>query len=294
MPARRVSTPGEAPASRPWGQDQEAPGTSLQQQKKLLKTLAVSADVSRPAAEGWGQRRTPDTYEQRAGYGRRGKRRSSSASREAQPRQRGEQQCGRGAPELGDKRCRREGTRSAGRSGKQSGGTVPAQPPLPSFGTQGSAPRQRHLLTTGRGTSKPGHFNIGAARETEGRLEHAGTLDGNRRLWLRRGFKATRRWPPGPRARWPPPHAAPAGRGNRRKKKRKEEKWCLLSRWCCEEGKEGHGQPGAVGVQRPGTAGAAEGRGRLPSPPCRPSPLSQRRESAAGALACGSRSGITP
>lgn len=62
------------------------------------------------------------------------------------------------------------------------------------------------------------------------------------------------------------PHAAPAGRGNRRKKKKKEEKSCLLSRWCCEEGKEGHGQPGAVGVQRPGTAGATEGRGRLPSP----------------------------
>lgn len=62
------------------------------------------------------------------------------------------------------------------------------------------------------------------------------------------------------------PHTAPAGRGNRRKKKKKEEKSCLLSRWCCEEGKEGHGQPGAVGVQRPGTAGATEGRGRLPSP----------------------------
>lgn len=102
MPARRVSTPGEAPASRPWGKDEEAPGTSLQQ-KKLLKKLAVSADVPRPAGEGWGQRRTPDTYNQRAGYGERGKRRSSSASREAQPRQRGEQPSSRGsrgAPEL--------------------------------------------------------------------------------------------------------------------------------------------------------------------------------------------------
>lgn len=102
-----------------------------------------------------------------------------------------------------------------------------------------------------------------------------------------------------PVATWPKsllatPHAVSAGRGNRRKKKKKEEKSCLSSRWCCEEGKEGHGQPGAVGVQRPGTAGAAEGRGRLPSPPCRPSPLSHRRESAAGALACGSRSSITP
>lgn len=64
-----------------------------------------------------------------------------------------------------------------------------------------------------------------------------------------------------------PARSAGGGRGNSRKKeKEKEEKWCLLSRWCCQEGKEGHGQPGAVGGQRPGTAGAAEGRGRLPSP----------------------------
>lgn len=64
---------------------------------------------------------------------------------------------------------------------KQSGGTVPAQPrschPAAQHQrTQGSAPPDTvHLLTTGRGTSKPGHFNIRAAREREGRLEDTGT-----------------------------------------------------------------------------------------------------------------------
>lgn len=41
MPARRVWTPGEAPASRPWGQDEEAPGTSLQQKKSCSKNLRL-------------------------------------------------------------------------------------------------------------------------------------------------------------------------------------------------------------------------------------------------------------
>lgn len=74
-------------------------------------------------------------------------------------------------------------------------------------------------------------------------------------------------------ATWPEsslvkPHAAPEGRGKQEeKKKRKEEKWCLLSGWCCEDRKEGHGQLGALGVQQPGMAGAAEGRGWLPSHP---------------------------
>lgn len=129
-------------------------------------------------------------------------------------------------------------------------------------------PRQCHLLT-GRGTSKPGHFNIGAARETEGRLEDTGTLDGNRRSWLRRALKATSRWPPGPRARWPPRTQRRRGqRKQEEKKKKKEEKSCLLSRWCCEEGKEGHGQPGAVGAAagHGGGCGREGGRGRLPSP----------------------------
>lgn len=36
-------------------------------------------------------------------------------------------------------------------------------------------PETVNLLTMGRGTSKPGHFNIGAAREREGRLEDTRT-----------------------------------------------------------------------------------------------------------------------
>lgn len=85
---------------------------------------------------------------------------------------------------------------------------------------------------------------------------------------LKERLKATRagRWPPGPRARWPPRTQRRRAEETGGKRRERRKKSCLLSRWCCEEGKEGHGQPGAVGVQRPGTAGAAEGRGRLPSP----------------------------
>lgn len=158
-------------------------------------------------------------------------------------------------------------------------------------------PRQCHLLT-GRGTSKPGHFNIGAARETEGRLEDTGTLDGNRRSWLRRALKATSRWPPGPRARWPPRTQRRRGqRKQEEKKKKKEEKSCLLSRWCCEEGKEGHGQPGAVGAAagHGGGCGREGGReGAASFPPGRPAPLPQRRESAAGAWHAGTGAASPP
>lgn len=99
-------------------------------------------------------------------------------------------------------------------------------------------------------------------------MEDAGTLDGEQKVVVKGEiFKATSRV--ANPAREPAGHPARSAGGQRKqeeKKKRKEEKSCLLSCWCCEEGKEGHGQPGAVGVQRPGTAGAAEGRGRLPSP----------------------------
>ncbi|XP_032932462.1 collagen alpha-1(II) chain-like [Catharus ustulatus] len=203
--------------------------------KKLLKKLAVSADVPRPAGQGWGQRRTPDrtpaTKERVTGSGG-----SAGAAQHPGKRSRGEQHRRPGSPgELG----------------------------------------------TG-GTSKPGHFNIGAARETEGRLEDAGTLDGNRRSWLRRDLKAPSRWPPGPRARWPPRTQRRRGqRKQQEEKKKKEEKWCLLSRWCCEEGKEGHGQPGAVARR-----GLRKGGGGF-LPPGPASAASQRRESAAGAWHAG-------
>jgi len=39
-------------------------------------------------------------------------------------------------------------------------------------------PKTVNLLPTGRGTSKPGHFNIRAAREREGRLEETGRAPG--------------------------------------------------------------------------------------------------------------------
>ncbi|XP_017667454.1 PREDICTED: uncharacterized protein LOC108495845 [Lepidothrix coronata] len=226
-----------------------------------------------------------------------GKRRSSSASREAQPRQRSEWPCRGSAvrprapatgPGTSGDRWRGRGQGEAERWHRPR--AAPRPHPLP------SAPRARppntvNLLTTGRGTSKPGHFNIGAARETEGTLEDTGTLDGNRRSWLRRDLRLRAG---GPRARRPPrtQHV------RQRKQEEKEEKGgkVVFIESLVLRGGEGRARPagshlGSAGV---GHGGAAEGRGGF-LPPCQPSPLSQRRESAAGALACGSSSSsITP
>lgn len=113
-------------------------GTSLQQQQKksCSKNLRLVRTCPAPLEEGWasGGHRTPTTKEPVTGSG--GSAGAAQHPGEAQPRQRGKQhrQPGSpGAPASGT------GTSGAGGRGhgKQSGGPVPAQPPLP------SAPRAR-------------------------------------------------------------------------------------------------------------------------------------------------------
>lgn len=202
------------------------------------------------------------------GYGERGRGRAGAAAQ----RPRSEEPCGCSAVRpgppatgVGTSGDPGRGRAQPGAGGKQSGGTVPTQPrsrhPLPST----SAPRARtpetvNLLPTGRGTSKPGHFNIGAAREREGRLEtpgHSEPLTG-RRFWLRRGTGRRAGGRPGARA-----HRARRLHGPQRlraqeaagEKKKKEEKSRLRSCWCCRRSRragEGRARPG--GPRPPGGA----------------------------------------
>ena len=168
--------------------------------------------------------------------------------------------------------------------GKQSGGTVPAQPcgshPLPSASApRAQPPRDRQLTNYGQGHLKTWPLQHrgckGKRRQVGGHRDALRPLDGNRRCWLRRGTGLRAGSRAGARARQlhRTQHLRAEEAGG--KKKKKEEKSCLLSCWCCppapcEEGKEGHGQPGhrEPPAERRGWAwrGLRKGGGRLPSP----------------------------
>lgn len=166
-------------------------------------------------------------------------------------------------------------------------------------------PRDRQLTNYGQGHLKTWPLQHrgckGKRRQVGGHRDALRPLDGNRRSWLRRGTGLRASGHPGARAhRARRLHRTQCLRAEEAggKKKKKEEKLCLLSCWCCpptpcEEGKEGHGQPGRrePPAERRGRArwGLRKGGGRLPSPPAPaiaafPPPPGQ--ESAAAASAC--------
>ena len=167
---------------------------AVHKQKKLLKKLGISADqLFVPAGESWGRRRSVkalvgqwalETYNrsgwlrgagQAAGAGAASQGLPGAAAvrfdQELPPPGRG-QAVSEGGETLGQVR---------GRSGAAavSPHTPMAVPHCPAPVHPGlGPPKTVNLLPTGRGTSKPGHFNIRAAREREGRLEETGRAPG--------------------------------------------------------------------------------------------------------------------